>query len=78
MTKSANIRKNIEALRQAAAPLLRARCAEKRDEARGYLRMVEVLKVQLITLGESVTITSTDGTIYSVHNGRIVRTQITR
>lgn len=55
------IRSHIETLRNDAATCLASRDYDVRDRAYGMLRMVEVLKVQLLARGERVTVVSKTG-----------------
>lgn len=59
-----NIRNNIEVLRRDAATCLASKDSEVRSQAAGYLRMVEVLKVQLLASGENVTVVSKEGSLW--------------
>ena len=59
-----NIRNTIEALRRDAATCLASKDFEVRSRAAGYLRMVEVLKVQLLSKGEDVTVVSKEGSLW--------------
>ena len=58
------IRSQIAELRLSAARCLASRDMEVRARASGYLRMVEVMKVQLLAAGENVTVVSREGTVW--------------
>lgn len=61
-TSAQQTRRNIEYLRHAAANAL---ANHEVLEAERYLRMVQVLMVQLLARGENVTVTSSTGEVYS-------------
>ncbi len=59
------LRQTITTLRDDAATCLRSSELETRARGRGFLRMVEILKVQLAARGDrSVVVTSKEGRTY--------------
>lgn len=59
------LRVRVEELRKAAAVCLASKDVSVRDRAAGYLRMVEVTKVQMLARGADVTVTSREGSKWS-------------
>lgn len=55
----------VEELRKAAATCLASKDFEVRSRAAGYLKMVEVTKVQLLARGEKVVVTSREGSTWT-------------
>lgn len=56
-----NLRTKIEALRAEAAVCLASKDLTVRARATGFLKMAEVLKVQMLARGEEVVVTSREG-----------------
>lgn len=63
-------RVTIESMRRSAAECLASSDAEVRARAEGFLRMVQVLLVKMLSRGEDVQVTSQEGSRFGLVQGR--------